>query len=331
MGSRFLENISFGITAGCAVLFSARPDIIYANTWPIFATGILSAVSWLRGIPLIVSFQDVYPESLVSQRRIRRDGLLSKLMQGIDGMIARGCRGIIVISQRFAEIYQQKRGVAPERVHTVANWMDAGAIRPDPEANDFRARKNIPDHAFLVVYGGNIGAAAGLETAISSFAYLRDEQSLYLLAAGEGSSLKNCEALAKEIGCDRIVFHAPYRIEDNTRVLGSANLLVLPTKGGQSKVSVPSKLISYLLSARPVIALALPGSDLAEIIERSGCGWVIEPDRPDLLAAKIKQLMAMKPEELEIHGRSGREFALRNLTREVCLPRVIEILEQAAA
>ena len=39
--SRFLENISFGITSGLAVLFLEKPDVLYGNTWPIFAQGIL--------------------------------------------------------------------------------------------------------------------------------------------------------------------------------------------------------------------------------------------------------------------------------------------------
>ncbi len=127
------------------------------------------------------------------------------------------------------------------------------------------------------------------------------------------------------------MFYSPYPIEDTTKVLETANVLVLPTRGSQSKVSVPSKLISYLLSSRPVIALALPDSDLAELVERSRCGWVIQPDRPELLAAKIKEVMSMSPEELANRGRYGREFALQHLTSQACLPRVIEILERTAA
>ena len=56
--------------------------------------------------------------------------------------------------------------------------------------------------------------------------------------------------------------------------------MILPTRGQQSLASVPSKLIAYMLAARPVIALALPHSDLAQVIEESHCGWVVPPDQP---------------------------------------------------
>lgn len=35
--SRFLETVHFGLTSGWAVLTRKRPDVIYANTWPVFA------------------------------------------------------------------------------------------------------------------------------------------------------------------------------------------------------------------------------------------------------------------------------------------------------
>jgi colanic acid biosynthesis glycosyl transferase WcaI len=142
--------------------------------------------------------------------------------------------------------------------------------------------------------------------------------------------LAACRSLAREVSVDRISFHTPWPAEETSKVLGAADVLILPTRGSQSLVSMPSKLISYMLAARPIIALSLPQTDLAEVVEQSGCGWIVEPDRPDLLATKIKEAMASGPATLVQRGRAGREFALQQFTREECLPRVIEIVEKAA-
>ena len=40
MISRLLENITFGLFSSLAILFSKKPDVIYSNTWPIFAHGL---------------------------------------------------------------------------------------------------------------------------------------------------------------------------------------------------------------------------------------------------------------------------------------------------
>jgi glycosyltransferase involved in cell wall biosynthesis len=84
-----------------------------------------------------------------------------------------------------------------------------------------------------------------------------------------------------------------------------------------------------MLASRPVIALALPDSDLAEMVGRAGCGWVVEPDNSRELAMKIREIMELKPEELAIQGKMGRAFALEHLTSEACLPRVVNVIEQA--
>jgi colanic acid biosynthesis glycosyl transferase WcaI len=331
MISRFWENLSFGLTGGWVVLTSRHPDVIYANTWPIFATGLLFAIARMRGIPLVISIQDVYPESLIAQQRIQANSWAARVMRWVDGLITRGCQGVIVISEHFETIYRNSRGVEADRVHVVPNWVDEGAIVSDGHPDEFRAEHSIPSDAFVAVYGGNIGVAAGVETIIESVRYLKDIETLYLVIAGRGSNLTACQNLVRKISCSRALFHTPWPVDETAKVLGAADVLVLPTRGNQSLASMPSKLISYMLAARPVIALALPQSDLAKVVERSGCGWVVKPDQPELLAAKIKEVMSMESTALVRRGQAGREFALRHLTRDACLPQVVDILEKAAA
>jgi glycosyltransferase involved in cell wall biosynthesis len=237
---------------------------------------------------------------------------------------------VIVISWRFGE-YCGQRGAATERLHIVPNWGNEGEQAVDNvKAERFRASLGLCQDTFLCVYGGNINAASGIETVIHSFAYLRELGKLSLLIAGEGSQLSICRDLAKKDDSQRILFHSPWPRVETFTVLSAADVLILPTRGNQSLVSVPSKLIAYLLSARPIIALAHADSDLAELISKSGCGWVVEPDQPERLSGMIKEIMNMEPAERRHHGQMGRDFALKNMTRTNNLPRVINIIEKAA-
>ncbi len=328
--NRFLENISFGLTAGIVALFIHRPSLIYANTWPIFATGIAALVARLRGIPLVVSVQDLYPESLVSQRRISANGRSARLLRALDVRIARACRAIIVISEAFASTYRLDRGIPAERIHIVPNWEDEARFRYNGDPNVYRQKRGIPVNARVLVYSGNIGAAAGVSILIQAMSYLRDLRDLYVIIAGEGSELAACQSLAQETGDSRIIFQSPYPAQLTAEVLASADVLVMPTRGEQSLVSVPSKLIGYMLAERPVIATALPHSDLAKTIEKAGCGWVVPPNQPELLAHRIREVVQLDRATLCGYGSAGRAFALKNSTADVCVPRVMGILEDAA-
>jgi glycosyltransferase involved in cell wall biosynthesis len=108
-----------------------------------------------------------------------------------------------------------------------------------------------------------------------------------------------------------------------------ADVLLLPTKGRQSLNSIPSKLITYLLSGRPVIAAVLPESDTATAILESGAGWVVNPDSAELMAEAILAASEQAEESLRRMGSAGREYALVRYTREANLSRVVEIVEKA--
>lgn len=329
--SRSMENISFGVTSGLAALFIRRPNVIYSNTWPIFATGLLWLVARIRNIPMVISVQDVYPESLMAQGRIRADSRLARWLMRIDRHIVQRCRSIIVISESFAAVYRERRGVSPERLHVVPNWIDERSIVvAEARAADLRMALNIPPEAILLVYGGNVGAAAGVETVIEAFQDLGDGDNVYLLIAGEGARLAECQRLAEARGSPRIRFYSPWPQSETSTVLSAADILLLPTRGTQSLASVPSKLITYMMTGRPVVALAVPESELAGLLTRTGCGWLVEPDRPELLANILREVVACDKSILEQRGQAGRKYALAHLSRTACLPRVIEILEMAA-
>ncbi len=332
VGSRMLENIGFAITSSVRVMLAPRPDILYMNSWAIFGAGLVSIAASIRGIPVAMSIQDIYPESLSEQKKIAPGSPLYRILRRLDTKIAHSAKALIVISERFRETYAVDREVPAERIHVVQNWGETASVEVDARgAYALRQKYCIPDRAILAVYGGNIGAAAGVETVIEAFEYLWNDENIYLLIAGSGSSLRACQQLVDKKGLhDRVFFYTPWPKAQTGMVLGAGDILLLPTQGEQSLVSVPSKLISYMLAGRPVLAMVLKNSDTAELIAGAKAGWVIPPDDPAGVAAALKTIAAIPPEELRASGARALDYALRHLTREANLPKMIQLLLQLA-
>jgi glycosyltransferase involved in cell wall biosynthesis len=331
MMSRFAMNLSFGISSGLRILFGKRPDVIYSNSWPIFASGIVAMVARLRQVPLILRVQDVYPESLESQRRVTSRGWAFRLLRRCDRMIARSSEQLLVISPVFQRLYVNDRGVAAKKVQVIPNWSSEDLIDADPfAALAFRRKLGIPTDAFVAVYAGNVGMASNAEMLVDALAKLKARTRIYLVIAGEGSQLGICRDEAGRQHLDRVIIHTPWKTEETGPVLQMADVLLLPTRGMQSLYSIPSKLITYLLSGRPVIAAVLPESDTANAILGCGAGWVVNPDSVDKMAEAIIAASTLSSERLSQMGSAGREYALQNLTDESNLPRVVEVLEKAA-
>jgi colanic acid biosynthesis glycosyl transferase WcaI len=332
MGSRLLEHIGFAITSSLRVLFASRPDIIYMSSWVIFGSAMASAAAWLRGIPVAMSIQDAYPESLSRHKKIAPQSLLFRVLRGLDSRIAHSAKALIVISDRFRETYTFDRGVPADRIHVLQNWGDASSVNIDARgAYALRQKYGITDHAILAVYLGNIGAAAGVETMIEAFEFLWNDENICMLIAGAGSRLQACQELVDKNGLqDRVFFYTSWSKKDTGIILGAADVLLLPTHGEQSLVSVPSKLISYMLSGRPVLAMVLGNSETAELITAAKAGWVVPPGDPVGAASALKVIAANPREDLRAAGARGLDYALCHLTREANLPKMIQLLLQLA-
>jgi glycosyltransferase involved in cell wall biosynthesis len=329
LASRLFENVSFGLSGGLAMAMLRRPDVIYANTWPIFASGIAALVALFRRIPIVVSVQDVYPESLISLGRLRKGSTLARLLRFVDVRIARQASGVIVISRGVEQIYLNDRGIPAERLHLIANWR--GSEEPS-DAEAVRRRRDgwgISPGAFLFLFAGNVAAACGVEDVIEAISSLPPEPFAQLVVAGSGSALEKCRNVASREGCERAVFCGSFPAQETLPILSAADVLILPTQGDQSLVSMPSKLISYMLAARPVLAVARSESDLANVVNESGCGWVVEPGDTGQLARQMSVAAATDRSILTRMGSLGREYALAHFSTEACLPRVIGVLEQA--
>jgi len=306
----------------------SRPDVIYANTWPITATALLAGVAAIRRIPLVMNVQDLYPESLISQGQIRDHGIVAKAMYWLDGLVGRAAKVVIVISEPLRERYLQSRALA-HNVRIIRNWVDRDVIDMSAEVVDVRYRAGIPEGAFVAAYGGNIGYGADVEGLIEAFSEIGTKH-VFLVVAGDGPRLRKCRRLVNGQGTQAVVFWSPWAEADTSIVLRGADVLVLPTRGKQTDASVPSKLMTYMLAGRPIIAQAVPGSETARVVNECNCGWVVKPDDVHGLSAAISEASNTPDNERKALGQRARAYALANFTTDACLPQVIETIEQAA-
>jgi glycosyltransferase involved in cell wall biosynthesis len=73
----------------------------------------------------------------------------------------------------------------------------------------------------------------------------------------------------------------------------------------------PTKLNDYMLAAKPIVYAI---NSINEAIEKSGAGIICRAEDSSDIAAAIKKLYAMSPQEREAIGKKGREWivAYRN-------------------
>ena len=117
----------------------------------------------------------------------------------------------------------------------------------------------------------------------------------------------------------------PY--EDLPAVMGSADVLLAVLEPDASRFSVPSKVLTYLCSARAIVGVLPPDNAVAEILTTQGAGRVVCRDG---VASEVAMLLDDEVSR-RIMGWAGRRYAERAFSPETAADRFLEIFGDRAA
>ena len=85
-----------------------------------------------------------------------------------------------------------------------------------------------------------------------------------------------------------------------------------------SLTSLPTKVLSMVPSARPILAVTPADSEIAHLVQDTRCGLNLPPEQPKLLAEAILSLRHQGDQLLEM-GRNGRSQLEARFSRARCV------------
>jgi glycosyltransferase involved in cell wall biosynthesis len=193
-------------------------------------------------------------------------------------------------------------GVAEEKVFLVKNVVEEKLHQPDTE---FRRQWDLPEDRPLLLFIGRFIPAKGLVDVIRACALLRDaEQEFLLLCVGDGPARPEAEKTAVELELQDHVRFFGYLPEEQTAAFyTNATALVFPT---YHEEGLPMAIFNAAAAGLPILTTRIRGA--ADYLrEPENCLWV-EPRRPDLLAARIREVLA-NPELMATMNANNRQLA----------------------
>jgi colanic acid biosynthesis glycosyl transferase WcaI len=280
------------------------------------------------GVPVLVISQDVFPEIATQLGRLQNPAVVGVLRTLVAGYLRRADR-IVAIGETMRRRLEQK-GAPPDRLRVIPNWVDTGEITPQPRDNSW-AQGNGLVGKFVVMHSGNVGHAQDLDSLVRAATFLRDLDDLLIVIAGFGARHNVVVELAERLEVMDLVRFLPYQKRKRLPLsLSSADVHVVGLAKGLAGYVVPSRLYGVLAAGRPVIVAAEVDSETARLVSDIGCGIVVEPGRPELLARTIRAARDSEY-DLEEMGRRGRAYVEREADRAVAMRRYRELVAELLA
>jgi len=210
--------------------------------------------------------------------------------------------------------------ISKERVEICPNSIEPLPLRKDGRRRrEIRKKYQIPPDKTVFLYGGNLGKPQGIDFLMKCLEAHKNHPSAYFLIAGSGTEFPKLKGfLEKEkLGNVRLLAQLPAREFEELAMGCDVGLLFLDHRF--TVPNFPSRLLSYMQAALPVLAATDVNTDVGRVIEEGRFGFWCESKRVEdfhRLVQKIsdpgirKQMGNNARQYLETHFTVKRSYAI---------------------
>jgi colanic acid biosynthesis glycosyl transferase WcaI len=303
-----------------------RADVVLSSNAPLLVQRALLQTTHAHGGRFVFWQQDVI--SAAARRVLGRRASLVGAAAGsmvalLERRLLRASDAVIVISEDFVPLLRRWE-VDGERISVIENWAPLDELPVLPRRNRW-AREQGLGARFVFLYSGTLGFKHDPSLLVELARWASANESVVaVVSEGLGADWLAREG-AGEPGL-RLLPYQPY--ERLPEVLASADVLVALLEPDAGTFSVPSKVLTYLCAARPLLVSVARDNLAARVVERSGGGLVVPPQDPEALIAAARTLHADEGLRAELGGR-GRLYAETTFDLGRIADRFEQVLERA--
>jgi putative colanic acid biosynthesis glycosyltransferase WcaI len=328
MVNRLFSYVSYNALAAMAGASSrSRWDVILCPNGSFFSGLSAWFIGKLKAAPFIYNVQDLYPDVPIRAGQLRNRYAIAAL-KSMEAFMYRKAAHITVISPTMRDSLLSK-GVPPEKITVIPNFVDTDFIRPLPKKNDFSLRHGLADK-FVVTYAGNLGYVYDLETLLDAASLLSKQKDVIFLIVGNGVAKPALEKKASELKLANVRFLPFQPREDLPWLRASSDVQVSLYKNGAANDSFPSKIYEIMASGRPLLASSEGQSGIENLVQDVECGVCVRPGDAEQLAQAILHLHCNSSLR-ETMGRHGRQYAEEHYSKNAAVMRYHELLENISA
>lgn len=309
---RFLHYISYAISATFIGLWLVKkPDLcfVYQGAIPVAIPAIV--LKKIRGVPFLYDINDLWPETVAASGMLSRPRAL-KIINKWCNWNYRNANFISVATPGFKKNLISK-GVPEPKIEIVSNWSR------DIISNE-KLSRNIKEKYFdttkiNILYAGNLGIVQSLKTILITAKSLQKQalDKVQFIFLGGGADEDNLKEFALKNKLHNVSFISRVESSEVSKYLNTADFLLVHLKDDPLfSITIPSKILAYLKSGKPIL-MGLKG-DSSDILNNAKAGYTFQPDNSEDLEVKIKKMISLNAEEIKEMGENGKEYYKNNLS-----------------
>lgn len=272
-----------------------------------------SLVSWAKkkfDCPSYLMLKDIFPQNAVDIGIMKKNGFLFKYFSGKEHRLYESADIIGCMSGANKEyILRHNSWINDEKVELFPNTKK---ITADYLTDRWMIRDKYSIHkdACLFLFGGNMGKPQHIDLLCEVIEECKGYKGIYFLFVGRGTERYKLEQTIKnkEVTNARVIENLPR--DEYEQITKECNVGFIILDPRFTIPNYPSRILSYMEYAKPILAATDKVTDLKELITEVQCGeWVWSGDK-DAFVEKI--LKMAKDVDLTQKGIRGRKYLEMN-------------------
>ena len=261
--------------------------------------------------------KDIFPQNAVDL------GMMSK--SGVKGILYRffqkkekklytlsdhiGCMSpanVRYVIEHNPEVNPKIVEVAPNSYERVEQ-----TVLTEDERRVIREKYNLPTDCPIFIYGGNLGKPQGIPFLIQCLNANADREDSHFVVIGGGTEYGKMKTWYEAKQPKSVSVFKSLPKEDYDRLVDACDVGLIFLDYRFTIPNYPSRLLSYLMEKKPVIAATDPNCDTGNIAEQNGYGYWCPSNNVNAFTQCVDKMLAS---DLSQMGENGYQFYLNNYT-----------------
>ena len=305
-------------------LFNRSYQLVMISTSPPVLAGISARlISRICRAKFFYHCMDIHPEIGRLSGEFSHP-VIFRLLQSLDNGTCNVAERVIVLSNDMRNAVENRSGYKRKNVEVIQNFdLNDQNFKSLCCPDEYKKEEGV----FRLIFAGNIGRFQGLESVVESFMDVADE-SAELVFLGEGKLKAYLQAKVNERNFQRVKFFPHQSIDVANEIIRTSDIGIVSLSAGVYKYAYPTKVISYLSVACPLLVIIEPESDMAKFVTENQIGVCVDAKNKQSLSQSILHLSSNR-EQVERFKSNALNVYTSYYNENLVLDKWVELVGQA--
>ncbi len=290
-------------------------DLVLYSTPPITFAGVINFVKKRDNAKSYLLLKDIFPQNAVDLGMFSKKSPIYWFFRQKEKLLYRLSDSIGCMSQANVDFLLRHNGeLGASKVHVNPNSIEPVMLeKNDEERRKTREKFDIPENKKVFIYGGNLGKPQDIPFIIECLKAAKSKAEAFFVICGAGTEYPKLKAFYETEKPENMLLVNGLPREEYDALASACDVGLIFLDHRFTIPNFPSRLLSYMQEAMPVLACTDPNTDVGKVIEEGGFGWWCESNDALAFTEMLDKVCCADHEEM---GKRAQEYLKEHYTVE---------------